>query len=58
MSGALDMGRGHDAITFDAGGKALVGNTNDMPQERISFVASHERAALGTATRGASLGIV
>ena len=36
MSGALDMGRGHDAITFDAGGKDLVGNTNDVPQERIS----------------------
>jgi hypothetical protein len=36
MSGALDMGRGHAATTFDAGGKDLVGNTNDLPQERIS----------------------
>jgi hypothetical protein len=52
MSGALDMGRGHDAITFDAGGKDLVGNTNDMPQERISFVASHERRAVRDGDEG------
>jgi hypothetical protein len=37
MSEVLDRGPGHDAITLDAGGKDLVGNTNDMPQERISL---------------------
>ena len=56
MSGARDMGRGHAAITFDAGGKDLVGNTNNVPQERISC----KPPAGGGPGRdeGASLGVV